>query len=145
MLDSAASATVTRDTAAWVELTTGTITAPPGAEFARLNLWVLGYGGAVLWDDIDFSPSTGAVEERTSSHASRLTATATVVRGVLVLPDRSFGVGDWTLVDAVGRRILPLKAGRNDVSRLSSGVYFIHRASISDLEGTCVSRLVIAD
>lgn len=145
VLDSAASATVTRDTAAWVELTTGTITAPPGAEFARLNLWVLGYDGDVLWDDIDFSPSTGAEEERTSSHASRLTATATVVRGVLVLPDRSLGLGDWTLVDAVGRRVLPLKAGRNDISRLSSGVYFIHRTSSSDTEAPRVSRVVLAD
>jgi hypothetical protein len=137
VIDSAASPAVTSDTAAWVELTTGAVTAPTGAEFARLNLWMLGYGGSVLWDDIDFSPSTGAVEEHVTPGASRFTP-PTIVRGVLHLTSHISNLtSDIVLVDVSGRRVLSLRPGVNDVSRLAPGVYFL-------IGGPSVRRFTVA-
>jgi len=52
---------------------------------------------------------------------------ATIVRGVLLLQvdSRQHSVFRADLLDAMGRKVLDLQPGANDVSRLSSGVYFI--------------------
>jgi DNA-binding beta-propeller fold protein YncE len=55
---------------------------------------------------------------------------ATVVRGVLDLP--ASGVehqASSVLLDAAGRRVAELRPGRNDVGRLSPGVYFVRTAA----------------
>jgi hypothetical protein len=53
----------------------------------------------------------------------------TLVRRVLTLPSASCTLtSDFVLFDASGRRILPLRPGPNDVSRLSPGVYFVRGA-----------------
>ncbi|MCX6842709.1 MAG: hypothetical protein NTX53_10550 [candidate division WOR-3 bacterium] len=55
----------------------------------------------------------------------------TIVRGVLVLPEAVGGersaVGAH-LLDISGRKVLDLKPGTNDVSRLTPGVYFVRKA-----------------
>jgi hypothetical protein len=71
------------------------------------------------------------VEEGSKPQASNLKPQATIVRGVLFLPgDRRPGTGDRAaLLDISGCRVLDLKPGPNDVSRLSPGVYFVRVTS----------------
>lgn len=47
-----------------------------------------------------------------------------VVRRMLLIPADLGGAG-CRLFDAAGRLVMPLRAGANDINRLSSGVYFI--------------------
>ena len=56
---------------------------------------------------------------------------ATIVRSVLFLPEASCGlrVTSCELLDVSGRRVLNLKPGANDVSRLAPGVYFVRAVS----------------
>jgi YVTN family beta-propeller protein len=67
---------------------------------------------------------TGLAEGRTGLPARSVGAT--VVRGALDLP--ASGVmrqASSVLLDAAGRRVAGLRPGRNDLSRLSPGVYFV--------------------
>ncbi len=131
MIDDVYSQTLEHDTTAWRELTTGTVTAPPGAAFARLRLWTEGYGGSDHWDDLVFGPQPGVAE--TEPRTNRHPRTATIVRNVLYLGaghDRN-PLGDFgsctkpTLLDAMGRKTLDLHPGANDIRHLSPGVYFV--------------------
>jgi hypothetical protein len=67
------------------------------------------------------------IEERTAPDEPRIAPAATIVRSSLILPavsgERS-AVGA-ALLDISGRRVLNLKPGANDVSRLEAGVYFV--------------------
>jgi YVTN family beta-propeller protein len=73
--------------------------------------------------------SGGGVEEMVNSEVRRAKGGATVVRGVLVLPVKSEGrAANGELLDATGRKVLALRPGANDVSALSSGVYFVRTA-----------------
>jgi hypothetical protein len=69
------------------------------------------------------------VKEGTQPPARSLQQTASIAHGVLFVPeDRSPGVGDQAaLLDALGRRVMQLQPGPNDVRRLSPGVYFVSR------------------
>ncbi|MFO7650442.1 MAG: hypothetical protein R6X13_03750, partial [bacterium] len=69
---------------------------------------------------------------------------ASVVRNVLNLPVSSFVIRNSSLVDAAGRRVLDLRPGPNDVSRLAPGVYFICPSSSADgRKPPAVSRLLL--
>ena len=69
------------------------------------------------------------IEEGRQPMANGLRQTATVIRGVLMIGDRGPKTGDRAeLLDASGRKMLDLKTGANDVSRLAPGVYFVHEA-----------------
>jgi dienelactone hydrolase len=91
----------------------------------RVRDWYAGHG---LFDSLPVGITTPPV-----SLASRTAPTAAVVRGVLSLPGlgtRSQLPGNWVmsraaLLDAAGRKVLDLKPGENDVSRLAPGVYFV--------------------
>ncbi len=75
---------------------------------------------------------------------------ATVVRGVLFRP-RDMGDGDMTqsspigivyqaaLLDICGRKVMALRPGANDVSRLAPGVYFV-RSGPSAVTKVVVTR-----
>jgi hypothetical protein len=87
--------------------------------------------------------------DRATPAASRFTP-PTVVRGVLNLPGlgtRSQLPGNWVmsravLLDASGRRVLSLRPGLNDVSRLAPGVYFVR--SSTDSGHPSLSKVIIA-
>jgi hypothetical protein len=92
---------------------------------------------------------TGVAEDRGSFDARRSTPNATVVRGVLDLPrdmTEVSGISDRVprpaLLDAAGRRVLDLKPGPNDVSRLAPGVYFVH--SSFGIRHSSFSRVILA-
>lgn len=67
-----------------------------------------------------------AVAGRGPLNSTRNTHNATVIRSVLRLP--AYGVereASSVLLDASGRRVISLRPGPNDVSRLVTGVYFV--------------------
>jgi hypothetical protein len=70
---------------------------------------------------------------------------ATLSRGLLNL-SLSGGKHDapYALHDITGRRILALKPGPNDVSRLAPGVYFIRQASGGERQAAGVAKVIIA-
>ena len=82
------------------------------------------YAIAVLRD------SGGGVEESREPQAVGRKQEASVVRGVLVLPQASSRKPQATsLLDASGREVMELQAGPNDVRSLAPGVYFARRAT----------------
>lgn len=89
--------------------------------------------------------TTVAVAEQTRPTANGSRLTASLVRGVLTLPQSRAPRPAPLLVNAVGRSVLALKPGLNDVSRFAPGVYFVMtRGSRGQgFEGSSV-RIVIA-
>jgi len=102
-----------------------------------------GYGGAVasVYDPM------GAVEEHgplQGPAVTRRTGNATVVAGGVLFITETSGHDSQTrsLHDAAGRKVLDLRPGANDVSRLAPGVYFIQ--SLTGRRRTSAARLVLA-
>jgi hypothetical protein len=100
------------------------VTRPQGRPtyFSRVQLMDL----ILTW----FGVPTG-IEEQPQASSHKPQALATIVRGQLILPGSAFGVRSSELLDASGRRVLELRPGTNDLSRLPAGVYFI-RATETD-------------
>ena len=80
-----------------------------------------------------FGVPTG-IEEQPQAPSLKPLALPTIVRGVLTLPElgtrselpeRNSVMSRADLLDASGRRVLQLRAGTNDLSRLPAGVYFV--------------------
>jgi hypothetical protein len=64
-----------------------------------------------------------------------------VIRGVLMIGDRGPKTGDRAeLLDASGRKVLDLKTGANDVSRLVPGVYFVREAQARAVHKVVLQR-----
>ena len=67
----------------------------------------------------------GVAEEGSKFQASSRKLEATVLRGVLFLPEATSRKPQAaSLLDIGGRKVMDLKPGENDVSRISPGVYF---------------------
>ena len=64
------------------------------------------------------------LEEQLPATSLKPQALPTVVRGRLIL--------QFALLDASGRRVLQLRPGANDLSRLPAGVYFVRQSDLSD-------------
>ncbi|MBM3314345.1 Zn-dependent exopeptidase M28 [candidate division WOR-3 bacterium] len=69
-----------------------------------------------------------SVMEEARSPRPVATAGPTVVSGVLMMPAPAAGSESACLLDATGRKVLFLRPGRNDVSRLAPGIYFVRPA-----------------
>jgi YVTN family beta-propeller protein len=83
---------------------------------------------------------------RGTPNPERRTANAaTVARGVLFLPEAA-GLDPQAsiLLDIAGRKVLDLRPGPNDVSRLASGVYFV-RAVSRKLSAVSCQKVVLAE
>jgi YVTN family beta-propeller protein len=85
-----------------------------------------------------FRDSLNAVAEMSKSCVAR--TGATVVRGALLLPACPVTIHS-SLFDMTGRRVMSLRPGPNDVSRLSPGVYFMREPRVE--ARTQVTRKVI--
>ena len=83
------------------------------------------------------------IEEAMSDERGTMSV-ATVVRGVLVLPEARGETREarGELLDIEGRRVLALQAGANDVSGLSPGVYFV-RAVSRELSAVSCQKVII--
>jgi subtilisin family serine protease len=92
---------------------------------------------------VAFTPATTiAVEEGPTLDAGRMTPVPTLIRGVLELAvdSRQHTAYRAELLDISGRKVLDLKPGPNDVSRLAPGVYFVRSA---DGGGQSVVKIVV--
>ncbi len=103
--------------------------------------------GDTVSDWVDFDPwlaAPVALAERPAPTASRPAPTASVVRSILNLtPDFCGARSDLALMDATGRRVIALKPGSNDISRLAPGVYFIRQSADNRAPATA-RRVVVA-
>jgi hypothetical protein len=82
------------------------------------------------------------IEERTKDEVVMVEALPTVVRGVLFVPAATGEAPGW-LLDAAGRRALPLLAGDNDLRRLPAGVYFVCSRPPARGQGVPLVRKVV--
>jgi hypothetical protein len=97
---------------------------------------------------IKYRQITGIEENRESPPVSSPQPVATLVRGVLYLPEAVGGqrpADGGCLLDVAGRKVMELRAGPNDVSRLGAGVYFMRfEPSAVSGEPSAVHKVVIA-
>jgi hypothetical protein len=84
------------------------------------------YGVDRLWGRLGQVPG---IDQADNSQLRNVRLGATVVRGVLLLPRSLDPSIPRSLLDISGRKVLVLKPGANDISRLSPGVYFVREAS----------------
>jgi hypothetical protein len=149
-----------RVTSAGVVFDEGAVVRQEGREFfprlargtgSQLFLVYEGWAGMVngktynvdrIWGKMDPRPG---VEETENSEVRRVKGGATVIRGVLFLPEARGEKREarGELLDVSGRRVLSLKPGPNDVSHLAPGVYFVHQASSVIRSASGVHRIVI--
>jgi hypothetical protein len=89
----------------------------------------------------------GGVEESTKPQATSLKPGASIVRGVLLLPQASSHTSQAaSLMDATGRRVLDLRPGTNDIRHLAPGVYFVREEPQPPRhEPQTVRKMVIAE
>jgi phosphoribosylformylglycinamidine (FGAM) synthase PurS component len=98
-----------------------------------------------IWGKMNPSPG---VEESRQPTAYGSQSTATIVRGVLLLgkPAQSTsGQSPISLLDISGRKVLDLRPGPNDVSRLAPGVYFVRHPGPGVRGRGEVRKVVIQD
>jgi len=90
------------------------------------------------------SGTVGIAEGRSTPPASRITSGPTIIRGVLFLQEPRVGSREsrGELLDASGRRVLDLKPGANDVSRLAPGVYFVH-STLANRQSS-IAKVIVA-
>lgn len=86
--------------------------------------------------------SVGVAEDRSTRNSPHTLSAATIVRGVLDISRQLTADGSrQELLDALGRSVLSLRPGPNDVSSLAAGVYFIE--STIDHRQSPIARVVI--
>ena len=83
-----------------------------------------------IWGKLGSFPG---VEETMNDERVTMNSLPTIVRGVLELPvdSRQHSAYRAELLDISGRKVIELRAGANDVSRLAPGVYFVREQSAS--------------
>ena len=96
---------------------------------------------AMAWID----SMAAAVVEMPNAEVRPTSVGPTVVRGVLFLAKASSReLQAASLLDVGGRKVMGLRPGANDVSRLPPGVYFVRDAAGGERPGTGVRRMVVA-
>ncbi len=95
------------------------------------------------WARDFYDARLAGVAEQKPEPAARTAPAATIVRGVLTLAlsPRPRVSESPCLLDACGRKVLDLRPGANDVSRLSPGVYFVH-SSLANRQSTTTKVIV---
>jgi hypothetical protein len=103
------------------------------------------YGTDRLWGRLGQVPGVQEVDTR---QLRKATSGATIVRGVLVLgavDSRQQTTDRTELLDAAGRKVAELRAGANDVSALSPGVYFVRGPETDDGRPAAVRKIVLTE
>jgi len=102
----------------------------PEIAYATAEGVFIAWGVDVTAVEDEWEPSNGSAPQ-------------SVIRGVLFMPVSGARRGECAaLLDAAGRRVLALKTGANDVSRLSPGVYFV-REPQARTQTLVVSKVLI--
>ena len=89
---------------------------------------------------LDSSRVTSGIAEETMNDERGTTHGATIVRGLLLLPQLLSPSSSLLSID--GRKVLDLHAGPNDISRLAPGVYFVH--STLDIRHSAITKVLIS-
>jgi hypothetical protein len=114
----------------------------PGGPFSGAGCVFVGSGLNGLWWNAPYPSSVGQTPDR---EAQALDCSPAVVRGSLILPavnGQRTAVG--ALIDISGRKVLGLKPGANDVSRLAPGVYFVQeKPQAASFKPKAVRKVVI--
>jgi uncharacterized delta-60 repeat protein len=113
---------------------------PNGRVYVAGTSWAAGSGLDIVVLSLD---PTG-IEEAPNVVVRTPNTGPTIVRGVLFLPTASSRKpqAPSRLLDISGKKVLDLKPGPNDVSRLSPGVYFV-RGAQAQAQAPTVRRVVI--
>jgi hypothetical protein len=94
----------------------------------------------VMGDYIRLGFLQTGMEELEKREVSNEKDGATIARGVLHLPLSLSPLPTPSLLDINGRRVLDLKPGVNDVSRLNPGVYFVRYSAARPVTKVVVAR-----
>jgi hypothetical protein len=101
-----------------------------------------------LWCARGMAADVVGVPQASEQVSVRQEMQPTVVRGLLLMPAAS-GEGrqaSGVLLDAVGRKVMALHAGANDVRALAPGVYFVRsEPSAESPQPSAVTKIVLAD
>ena len=104
--------------------------------------------GVCLWGSalVALHEPTVSIQETMNGERETMKAGPTIVRGVLFLPEARGEEREARseLLDVSGRRVLDLRPGANDVSRLAPGVYFVLQRRTMNEEPRTV-KIVIQD
>ena len=87
------------------------------------------------------------IQESPKPQASSSKPGATIVSSILLLPKSQAPdpKSQTELLDAAGRKVMALRPGPNDVSRLPSGVYFVRRNAVNGGRNAAdVQKVVLA-
>jgi len=112
------------------------------------KVWVIGgdstYNSLAI-SDVWYSTGLG-IEETPNAGLRAASSTATIVRGVLFRQEAlSHKLQATGLLDIAGRQVMVLRPGRNDVSGLAPGVYFIQEQNLRGhgVEGSRVGKIIV--
>jgi len=141
------------DSGPWSDPVSIAENAPSGSRPGIVCLAQGVYGVAYLADTspvvrgayFDRSDWVYGIEETMNDERVTMNARATIVRGVLMLgalDGRQNAAYGAELLDVSGRKVLGLRAGANDVSRLAPGVYFVH-STLGNRQST-MTKVVVA-
>jgi YVTN family beta-propeller protein len=119
-----------------ISCSTNSVVATFPAHYAPIAVLTTLYGHTYVanngWSSVTVIGDSAAagVEESLRSRTTSRKPQATVVRGVLYLPEASSPkLQAASLLDAAGRCVMELGVGSNDVSHLAPGVYFVRVVS----------------
>ncbi|MBN2538183.1 VCBS repeat-containing protein [candidate division WOR-3 bacterium] len=118
----------------------------PDVRSDSCRIVAIAYGPGWQYDESDacfaIQPA-GILEERAATGVQAEWRPATLIRGMLTIPESLVRILDRppVLLDAAGRKVADLRAGRNDLRVISPGVYFIRVDARS--VGTAVYKVVL--
>ena len=101
--------------------------------------YIVGSGGTILKTGYG-----GGIAETMNDERRTVNVGPTIVRGVLQLAIDECRVSNAELLDAAGRKVMELRGGANDVSRLAPGVYFVSQRRTMNEEPKTL-KIVIQD
>ncbi len=68
---------------------------------------------------------------------------ATIVRAVLRMPESAIRHSSFALLNCVGRKVMDLQPGENDIRHLSPGVYFVRPASSVVRQASRIRKVIL--
>jgi hypothetical protein len=85
------------------------------------------------------------VEETPSGEVPASSPRPNIIRSVLSVPDVTgcTSRAASSLLDALGRKVMDLRPGANDVRALAPGVYFVRQASVVERGASAVTKVII--
>ncbi len=87
---------------------------------------------------------SGVVEEDEGGGMKAEPVIPTLVGNVLLMPKTPIQHSSFALLNSLGRKVMDLQPGDNDIRHLAPGVYFVRQASSVEREASSVRKVVLA-